>query len=97
MTVAEVEAILGGPARNESTGPVEPDGSANVISAVRFDGPAIIEDLDLSSLGDAAWQSDHVSVNVLYDSAGCVVQVGVTPVHRVHESPLDKLRRWLRL
>ena len=96
MTSAEVEAILGGPARDETTGPVErieppefaPPDSRGVAWRIT------IADLrpDLQR-----WESDQARVWVHYDLEGRVNDCQVFPVRRAPESALAALRRWLGL
>jgi hypothetical protein len=83
MTLAEVEAILGGPARDESTGPPASDLSEALEA---YDRP-----------GRLKWQSDHVVMWLNLDAAGNVGQVSTVPVRRADESTLDRFRRWLGL
>src|SRR4051812_29388784 len=83
MTLAEVEAVLGGPARDETTGPV---------NDVIFGG-----ELMLPGGPSAEWVSDEYRVWVWLDSEGRVDLYSDSPVQRLPETPLEKLRRWLRL
>jgi|SRR5882724_6685651 len=88
MTLAEVESILGGPERDESTGRLEQDGSN--------DDPSRLEFFD--ALRKAKnWRSDRVIIDVHLDAAGRVQVCYRLQVRRVQESPLAILRRWLRL
>ena len=89
MTLAAVELILGGAARDDSTGPVEMESSEIVELAP-------ISDLDLDG-GRHDWKSDHVLVEVVFDRNRQVAEVSVIPMRRSDESPLDRLRRWLGL
>jgi hypothetical protein len=91
MTLPEVVAILGGPARDETTGPTERDPDV--------DGPEIDPDY-LNGQPDPSaytWQSDRVAILVLFGSDDRVEDFGVRQSRRTRESLLDMLRRWLRL
>jgi hypothetical protein len=88
MALAEVEAILGGPARVETTGPTDVD----------WDGPLDrIFSLPGSAPGTTVceWQSDHVLVTVWLGTDGRADWVTVHPMCRAYEGPLALLRRWL--
>jgi hypothetical protein len=95
MTLAEVEATLGGPAREESAGPM--------VLNINKHGPN--SDMpwdDLATLltgGDRvrSWRADPVMIRVLLDPGDRVVACRSFAVHRPEESPLAMLRRWLGL
>jgi hypothetical protein len=89
MTLAEVETMLGGAARDDATGPVEIEANGIVILEP-------VSDLDLDG-GRHGWKSDHVLVEVVFDRNSHVAEVSVIPVRRTNENPLDMLRRWFRL
>jgi hypothetical protein len=82
MTLAEVEDLLGGPARNESDLP------DNFIRDA-FDNSA-------RPSKDKRWASPGLIVFVDVDDDGRVVRHS-TYSFSVGRSPLDKLRRWLHL
>ena len=83
MTVAEVEAILGGQARDESTGPTEVDGEG--YGSVGEAG--------------GWWASDYADICVTYDSDSDsrVEAVMWTPMRPRSQGVLDTIRRWLHL
>jgi hypothetical protein len=83
MTLAEVKAILGGPERDESTGPLASDLSEALEA---YDRP-----------GRLKWQSDRAVIWLDVDAAGNVGKVSAVPVRRAEEAPLDRVRRWLGL
>lgn len=90
MTLADVEAILGGPARDEASGPVA------------LDEGAIIPDWMVRNTIELGhwWQSNEVTVTACVDAEqpeGRVTKLVVWPQHRVYESPLAMVRRWLGL
>jgi hypothetical protein len=105
MTVAQVEAILGGPSRDERSSATEPD-HANVSESDFLDR-AISLELDVTFMpgnqdGDFrptthTWKSDEVFVEVLFGPTDRVVEFVVIPVRRVSETPLTALRRRLGL
>jgi hypothetical protein len=88
MKLAEVEAILGGPERDESTGRLEQDGSD--------DDPAR-KYVDAVIGKRKNWRSDRVIIDVYMDAAGRVQVCYRLKVRRMHESPVAVFRRWLHL
>lgn len=104
MTQAEVMAILGGPPRDESSGPLdmdEPDeGFPELIREARLRQWIDCEvraSFDPEGGKRAAWQSNQVAIYVWWDAEGKVTSVDCFPMRLAPESPLVKLRRWLRL
>jgi hypothetical protein len=94
MTLEEVEAILGGPARHDATGPVTADLDTDADTE-RED--VILPNMFFAERGGAKqWQSDYAAVLVHFDEAGCVDAYRIIPLRREHESPLNLLRRCLR-
>jgi hypothetical protein len=103
MTLAEVESILGGPARNDTTGPVVPEDVDDLLA------PDSAYCCKLGMLrhveADAAniafryreWESDHVKILVVFNLDGHVTHSYSCPLHRVSDSPLNTFRRWLHL
>jgi hypothetical protein len=83
MTLAEVEELLGGPARNESN---MPDNFIN--DAFEFHDCA-------RPFEDKRWASPAYVVIVEFDDSGRVTGHFIFDFHG--ESLLDRLRRWLRL
>ncbi len=83
MTLAQVEEILGGPERDDTTGPLECSMGFSVILGNRPQ-PLI-------------WISDHITIQVVLGLDGRVEELDYCRVPRAQESPLDMLRRWLRL
>jgi hypothetical protein len=95
MAMDEVEAILGGAARDETTGPVireEPPEFAPRDASGRSFRITILDQRP-----HLEWHSDEVRIWVHFDSNGNVTECTYFPTHRAEESLLDKLRRWLRL
>jgi hypothetical protein len=91
MTLADVEEILGGPERDETTGPTERDPN--------FDGPEFNQEY-LAGKPDPsmyAWQADRVAILVLIGPDNRVVDFAIRLSRRTQETMLDMLRRWLRL
>ena len=83
MTLAEVEAILGGPARDES-------------NALALGGYCRAEP-DRSDWSIKEWISDDAAVAVWFGDDEFVTDSTEFTILRQHESYLDKVRRWLRL
>jgi hypothetical protein len=108
MTLGEVEAILGGPPREEPTGPLRADGPAEQARgetaralASGNDAEAAAEffrDMPYQSgaYNRRVWVSDRVIIAVHLDgTTGRVVSCDSLPVRGI--GPLDRLRRWLGL
>jgi hypothetical protein len=99
MTVAEVEDILGGPARDDSTGPVASDNQKPGNDAEFVVHPLMI---DLMFGGRDAprpleWRSNETVILVQFGPHGRVILRHYFDTRRVQEGPFDVLRRWLRL
>jgi hypothetical protein len=96
MTLAEVEALLGGPARDETTGPVEriepPEFAPPDSRGIRWR----IAIIDMRA-GVQRWESDQARVWVHFDELPVVTGCQVFPLRRREEGALDVLRRWLHL
>jgi hypothetical protein len=98
MAVAEVVAILGGPARDESSGPLasaaEPqsDDQTDQQLALLFRNP-----LTGRLVPSLLWESDRDIVRIDLDAEGHVGGCDCLAVRRLHESIPDRLRRWLGL
>jgi len=97
MDLATVEALLGGPARDESTGRLTTDETQNDaegVFAVKM--WRVYMSADMSQRAQY-WSSDEFIVHVDFNELGLVVHVETLRVRRVAEWPWAKLRRWLRL
>jgi hypothetical protein len=92
LTVAEVEAILGGPPRDDSTGPLAGDNRDGTASTIWFWPQPLV-----TRPPPRAWISDCVAVHVQFDDAGRALSVSCVPLFRMEEGPLATLRRWLHL
>jgi hypothetical protein len=88
MTRAEVEDLLGGPARNESGLPDNFINDAFVVTNPLRPGGR--------PLDEQRWASPGYLVVVLFDDSGRVVR-HTRFAFEVDRSFLDKLRRWLHL
>jgi len=88
MTLAEVEAILGGPARNEATGPIEVDDDVDM--------PTFLPALIITRMRHACWSSNRIQTYVAFDHEHRVMNKACLRMHRVPESPVDMFRRWFR-
>jgi hypothetical protein len=101
MTLGEVEAILDGPARNESTGPLvmEWDDPENQAAAWRQSELLLESFLRAGAAGQPIrqWQSDYATVIVRFDDAGKVRECHALRTRRHRDSLLGMLRSWLGL
>jgi hypothetical protein len=101
MTLAEVEEILGGPARDEPRGPLTLD-LVEGPGATDAEEAAVERFLELQAAAGRVgssqrWLSDRLLVWVVFDTGGRVQSCDLFPVRRVPESPLALLRRWFGL
>ena len=108
MALGEVEALLGGPARIETTGPTEGDADDNAndgpdperLATERFlIALTHTTQSSRSRIGSSKhiWGSDSVAIFVVFDVDQRVIDFAVRPLRHAPESPVDMLRRWLRL
>jgi hypothetical protein len=104
LTLAEAEVILGGPARDETTGPVNLDPAATsdaVEQAWVTEKVVRVWEDALDRQDDTPrslwWKSNNVALRVRFDPQGCVSESLAFPMRRVDESPLAMLHRWLGL
>jgi hypothetical protein len=107
MTLAEVEAILGGPPRDESTVPLvvtlpKEDGNAldhgdAEISLVLWRAAAADGAAAAGAVVPRQWVTNRLLVAVYFDADGRVLEVHCLPTRRADETLLDRLRRWLGL
>jgi hypothetical protein len=92
MTLAEVEAVLGGPPRDDGNGVLafqRVDGSEGTMTRSELRS-------EMNQLPDVKqWLSDEVLVEVTLDHAGRVASTTIDPVRLAHLGPIDWLRRWL--
>ena len=97
MTLTAVEAILGGPARDEMTGRMHSDEFADEPDKNQRwrDWDETLIEGRKRGLRELQWKSDHVLVWVLADAAGHVFGHHVMPLRR--ESLFERIRRWLGL
>jgi hypothetical protein len=97
MTLAEVEAILGGPPREEATGPFVPrDGDPDSVW-ITHEFMVIIGPGAPAFPADRGWAAHSLLVWVTFDAEGRVSAKNCLPVRRATEPLLDRLRRWLGL
>jgi hypothetical protein len=83
MTEKEVEAILGGPAGDYTTGPV-------------FEGPKILNWAGREN-PHKRWLSNESVIHIGFDERALITWKDHWRTSLVEESIWDKLRRWLRI
>jgi hypothetical protein len=98
MTLAEVEAILGGPAREESTGPLEVNLDSPWLNDTN--GPCVL--VYSKHFGPpwnavCVWQSNRARVGVAFDRDERVIECARRPMRPVEQTLLDRIRAWLHL
>ncbi len=102
MNLAEVEAVLGGPERNESTGPLMGDSGNDEhdhLQAIVW-RERVFDTMPRTENPYPAvkwWTSDVLMVRVDFDENGQVAAREYLPMRRVPESLFERLRRWLHL
>ncbi len=106
MTKDQVEAILDGPSRDESTGPIDVDWG-NASEGAEWDRMTPEERLRVQfewfrelrnySGMPTEWKSDCAVIHVCFDGRGTVMEQTFYPARRMPESVVDKVRRWLHL
>ncbi len=94
MTLAEVEAILGGPGQYELAGR-----AAEAEPAARAWDAVLILGFPPGATAAKRWDGEGLAVRVFLDEGGRVAgtQCLTIAVYPLHETPLDRLRRWLGL
>jgi hypothetical protein len=96
MDLATVEALLGGPARDESTGRLTTtDTTQNDAEGVFVVKTWRVYMSAGMSQRAQNWSSDEIIVFVEFNDIGLVERVETSCVSRVAEWPWDRLRRWL--
>jgi hypothetical protein len=100
MTLAEVETIFGGPARDTTTGPVSLEG-VDGIPIPQGDGnqhEAGLEDEHQELIGwQRRWLSNTVFVTIWFDRDNRVTKTRSRPLFRVERSLWETVRSGLRL
>jgi hypothetical protein len=104
MTRVEVLTLLGGPPRDESTGPLGLDHPEEADSDPMHQA-RLRQWIDCTLRADfepdggprGKWQSNQVVIYIWWDVAGNVESCDVFPMRRAPESPLAMLRRWFGL
>jgi hypothetical protein len=105
MTRTEVEALLGGPARDDRSGPGI---SGGIGGAEEIDDDETefwkLVSISFEPEGNHPnvhfWKADYIAIGIIFDTHQLVSRkgsVGSWPQHGVGPSPLELLRRWLRL
>lgn len=87
MTRDELEAMLGGPARDDSTGPTEldPDGRPQVLGH-----PAPLNMTPISE-----WISDEVMIRVAFDASGRAEWISTCPLRRAYPGIQPTVEHWV--
>jgi hypothetical protein len=95
MSLANVESILGGPARDESTGPlVESHPGMEAVHEMNRLKQSI---LTMPFVAEpTCWVSDELLVVIYFDTEGRVFWCRSVPCMRA-DDPFRTLRRWLGL
>jgi hypothetical protein len=98
MMLIEVEAILGGPPRDDSNGPVSHDDGEGgwVIGGNQYEA-ALEGDNDEVIGRERHWYSDTALVTVRFDLTDRVTEIRHRPLYPVERGAWESLRRWLRL
>jgi hypothetical protein len=98
MTLAEAEALLGGPARCDATGPynVNPADFAGDPWCPRQEEALTRKDGEVIGW-QRSWATDNTLVVVRFDRGNRVTEVVYGPVTPVQRDLLRLIRRWLRL
>jgi hypothetical protein len=91
MPRAEVEGILGGPPRDESSGPSQMDLSALATDEEKL--RVINEVRAMVILGPEYWISDRIAIWAVFDDAGRLHKVASFPVRRAEETLLQTFGR----
>jgi hypothetical protein len=110
MMLADVQTLLGGCERIDTTGPTEGDADDAGEDADEGPSPELATErfgIALSRVGRTSrlvpgsvtrvWGSDRVAIFVAFDAGEHVIDVAVRPLRRAPESPIEVLRRWLCL
>jgi hypothetical protein len=93
MTLAEVEAILGGPARDDAEIRAHPDQTAQIEEFWMW----LNQWESKEPRPTHFWLSEEVLIGVAVDDEGRVIETGFYTMWTTQESMLDMLRRWLGL
>jgi hypothetical protein len=101
MNLVDVETLLGGPSRDESTGPLTADIDKDDQGDIKLFMWREAQFIGTKGMRDrrfpmtATWTSDSLVVVVEFDADGRVVETACLHVRRVRESPLELVRRWI--
>jgi hypothetical protein len=103
MTPAEVEAILGGPPRDDRTAPTElggavPDELQDPTDPHAYDTDIEVTDQDGRVVfSRKEWQSNRLTILVDFGADGRVTRTYCIRLRPVQVGPFDRLRRWIGL
>jgi hypothetical protein len=95
MTLAEVEALLGGKARREANGTIEPD--YEEFATVQALDDHVVTAMRLEQRGAKLWRSNHAMIWVQFDSDERVIEMTWCPARYRRVSSIDMIRRWAGL
>jgi hypothetical protein len=99
MTRAEVEALLGGPHRDDATGPTvldTEDGDELALARLRrYIDLQVIAAMDAEPIW--IWRSNQVEIHVRFDGKEQVVSCDSINMRPASQGALAMLRRWLGL
>jgi hypothetical protein len=87
MTPAELQAILGGPPRDESSGPTDLDPDALASRIGRPAPPSVIRIYE--------WRSDEVLIRVHFDSDRRVNWIDSCPLRRSYPGAQETVQHWV--
>jgi hypothetical protein len=87
MSWDELKAILGGPPRNESTGPTELDPDA-LVGVGRAPPPSVTRIYE--------WISDEVMIRVAFDVDGRAEWINTWPLRRTYPGVVPTIHHWLQ-
>ena len=88
MSWDELKVILGGPPRDESTGPTELDPGALAVRIGRPPPPSMTRIYE--------WISDEVLIRVAFDANGRAEWITTCPMRRTFPGVVPTVRHWLR-
>jgi hypothetical protein len=95
MTLAQIESLLGGSARREANGQIEPD--YEQFATVQALDDHLRTSMRLGNRGAKRWRSNHAMIWVQFDADERVIEMTWCPARYRNVSPLDRIRWWVGL